>query len=462
MTRKTKTTSMRLDGWKNLATHLGTTFDKRLQSDFEVTTLTWDQCEALWRGNDMAARIVERTPDEMLRQGWDIHIPSAKRRQEDLAAMLDDLQVAERLREALYYARAYGGGAVLVGADDGAADLAQPLGQVKTILYLTALTPRELTALTYYTDPREERWGQPKTYKLIGDGGVNIEIHESRVLVFQGNLTSRAQRRLNNGWGESIFVRIAHVLRDFDCTWDAAALLMNDFSQPIYKIPGLAEILSSDQEGAFNARMQVVHWMRSTIRAMIIDSAESFERQQTPLAGLPEILEKFMFRLAAASEMPVSMLFGMAPAGLNATGEADTRFYYDHLKNRQDRTLRPPLERLIRMAFQTMGSEPRNWVLEFRPFWQLTEAEQANLHIAQANADQVYLSNGVVTPDEIRESRFGGARYSVDTTTSGGPAPGKTAEPPAPAAATPVPPNGESPDGTKPLDAVQGAGGLQP
>jgi hypothetical protein len=465
MARKKKTLR---DGWSNVLTRIGTDYDKRTSHTFAAKVLTYDENEALWRGSDLGARIVERPVDEMIRQGWDVVIPNDKPRQDELAAQLEDLEAGERLREALYYARAYGGGAVLVGADDGASNLAKPLGAVREILYLTALTTRELRADTYYTDPRERNFGQPKTYLLSPDTQTDavmasgITIHESRILAFQGNVTSRRMLQLNQGWGDSIFVRVADVLRDFDVVWDSAALLMNDFAQGVYKIKGLAEIIGSGAESALITRMQLVDLMRSTVRAVLIDSEESFERQQTPVSGLPEILEKFMFRLAAASEMPVSMLFGQAPAGLNATGDADIRFYYDHLKNRQDRTLRPPLERLVRMVFQAAGgTEPEQWSVQFRPLWQLTEPEQANMHIAQANADQVYLSNRVLSPLEVRESRFGD-RYSVGTTLIEGEEPEAKSEPTGAPTATPIPPNGESPDGTPPLDTVQGAGGLQP
>lgn len=462
MARKKK---VQADAWSNVITRLGTAYDKRTLHSFASKVMTYEECEQLWRGSDLGARIIERPVDEMIRQGWDISVPNDKATQDAIAAQLEDLQVAERLREALYYARAYGGGAVLVGADDGALDLSKPLGRVRAIRYLTALTPREIVAADYYTDPREGRYGQPQTYQLVGDvvtGSTAIRVHESRLLVFPGNVTSRVMVRQNQGWGDSIFVRVADVLRDFDVVWDSAAVLMNDFSQAVFKIKGLAEIIGSDAEDSLVTRMRLIDMMRSTVRAVLIDADESFSREQTPMAGLPEVLEKFMFRLAAASEMPVSMLFGQAPAGLNATGDADIRFYYDHLKNRQDRTLRPPLERLIRMVMQADGgTEPEMWGVTFRPLWQLTDPEQANMHIAQANADQVYLNGGVLSPKEIRESRFGNG-YSVQTVLIPGEEPeAKPTAPTGPPPATPTPPNGESPDGTPPLDTVVGAAGKQ-
>jgi len=475
---RTKKKTANADGWSNVITRLGTIYDKRKAHTFAAKTTTYEENEALWRGSDLGARIVERPVDEMLRQGWDVVIPNDKGRQEELAAQLEDLEATERLREALYYERSFGGGAVLVGADDGAGDLSKPVGKVRKILYLTALTTRELRAADYYADPLEEKFGQPKTYELTDTQAQvtrastsSIKIHESRLLVFQGNVTSRRMLQLNQGWGDSIFVRVADVLRDFDVVWDSAAVLMNDFAQAVYKIKGLAEIIASTDPEAATAitkRMQAIEMSRSVIRGVMIDSEEGFERQQTPIAGLPEILEKFMFRLAAASEMPVSMLFGQAPAGLNATGDADIRFYYDHLKNRQDRTLRPPLERLIRMVFQADGGkEPDQWSVQFRPLWQLTEPERSNMHIAQANADQVYLNGGVLSAKEVRESRFG-EHYSVETTLIPGEEPEEKPEPApfsAPFGGPPppndTPPNGESPDGTPPLDAVVGAGGKQ-
>src|SRR5207302_380751 len=71
----------------------------------------------------------------------------------------------------LNYERVFGGGAVLLGVDDGAKDLTQPLdlNRVKSVKHLTSFRggwDGELIAWSYYIDPRESRFGEPQIYQL--------------------------------------------------------------------------------------------------------------------------------------------------------------------------------------------------------------------------------------------------------------------------------------------------------
>jgi hypothetical protein len=53
----------RHDGWNNLVTALGKRGrDKRLSTEFELATISQEQAEDLWRGDDMAARAIETVP----------------------------------------------------------------------------------------------------------------------------------------------------------------------------------------------------------------------------------------------------------------------------------------------------------------------------------------------------------------------------------------------------------------
>ncbi len=70
----------------------------------------------------------------------------------------------------------------------------------------------------------------------------------------------------------------------------------------------------------------------------MLDKKDSFTRVQTPLTNLSDILDRFATRLAAAADMPVTLLMGMSPAGLNATGESDRAFFYDRVSCRYSTT----------------------------------------------------------------------------------------------------------------------------
>jgi uncharacterized protein len=127
-----------------------------------------------------------------------------------------------------------------------------------------------------------------------------------------------------------------------------------------------------------------------------------------------------MLKISAATGYPMTLLFGMSPAGLSATGESDIRLYYDKVADQQKRALLPALRRLVSLIFRakkgpTNGKEPENWTIRFRPLWQLDDVQQATARKMQADADCEYVNASVLTPEEVAASRFGGDAYSFET-----------------------------------------------
>lgn len=68
-----------LDGWVNANTGLGmSTRDKSIGAYFEVDPVSAEDALGIWRGNPMAARIIETIPNECIRQGVDVCIGDAE------------------------------------------------------------------------------------------------------------------------------------------------------------------------------------------------------------------------------------------------------------------------------------------------------------------------------------------------------------------------------------------------
>src|SRR5262245_47108949 len=119
-------TKARWDSWLNTLTGLGfADRDKRQNSMFITDPVTDTQALDLWRGNDLATRIVEDIPSEMLREGFEMRVggqdagDEAKEIQEELASAWEELDLQGNLWFGAAYERAYGGGAVMLGAVDG-------------------------------------------------------------------------------------------------------------------------------------------------------------------------------------------------------------------------------------------------------------------------------------------------------------------------------------------------------
>jgi len=199
---------------------------------------------------------------------------------------------------------------------------------------------------------------------------------------------------------------------------------LSDGDQAIFKLEGLLDIMRGGSEGdaAIRTRLSQLQHGRSVARAVAIDAKqESFEYVSRSFGGYDTGLYALMFILSAACGIPVTLLFGRAPAGLNASGDSDVRFFYDTIRSEQELRLLKPLRRLLTVLMSsaegpTSGNVPDTWSVSFRPLTQSTPLEHADIRLKTAQADQIELDMGVVTADEIAKSHYGGDEYDQNLT----------------------------------------------
>lgn len=430
--RDVQSRNLRADSWQNMLTGHGTGRDKATATLFQQEgQLDFPTLEALYHNEDLAARIIDAEPEQMFREGFDVKIEDSSDEEDDFEDALRDLGANDAFEEAAIWSRLYGGGAVFVGAQDGK-EPQEPLAEdgIQSVDFLQVIDRYSLWPNTWYGDPDKPGFGQPETYRIFTPTvagvtpPVNVIIHESRLITFPGARTSIRKRRVNFGWQDSVLQRPYQVLMQFGLSWTAATHLLSDAAQGVYKVKNLLDMISGQNKEALLDRMAVLDMSRSTARMMMVDSEnESFERTATPFTGVPEMLDRITQRLAAAARMPVTVLMGMSPAGLNATGESDMRQWYDRIRTVQNHIAKPRVQKLVRILMlakegPTDGKELPIGI-HFRPLWQSTANEEADRRLKVAQADDIYLGYGVVQPEEVRQSRFGGEGYNPETTVEG-------------------------------------------
>lgn len=430
-----------LDGWVSESTGIGDpNWDKRLSHRMRAPILTYQDAIEMWRADDLAKRAIEAPIEDCFRQGFEMVIADEGKfddLKEQIEEQLEALQFTHLLKRAKCIERALGGAAILIGANDHR-PLDQPLDveNIASIDWLTVLEPIEIHPVDWYSDPAASKYGEVEYYQLtafstygstanVGSWNerlpppTTLRIHESRLLVFGGIKVSRYQIHNNVAgslWGDSKLTSLIEVLRDFNVAWHAAGLLAVDFGQPVISVDNLM-LLVAKNPADFQARMRALDHGRSSARAIMIDAKkEKFERQSTTLTGLPELLNGLSARLAAAVDMPLTLLMGMSPTGIGNEGTADVRFYYDRIKGKQSSEFEPLIRNFVKMLMSTIRKRklPKKWCIKFHELWQMTETERAEARLTQARTDSLYLKGGVVTPDEVRKSRFSGS-YSFET-----------------------------------------------
>lgn len=422
----------RFDGWANVLTGLGGAHDKRQYARLSPGMVLDEYTLAtLYHHEWLARTICEILPEKAMRAGMELVVPDGG---EDLETRIDDrmeeLDAWSKLCTAAIWGRLYGAGAVLVGVSDGRG-VDQPLNleAVQRVDYMVPLDRRSLVIERWYSDPASPKFAQPELYKLqrrvsgrtaiaTGEQATGALIHESRMLVFGGARTGDEEKVANQGWDYSVLQAVYDVLRDWGLSWAGAGMLLQEASQAVYSVKDLTKMLArADGEQALQRRFRIIEMGRSIARALVIDAdGEAFERKATTFTGVPDMLDRFCNLLAAATRIPVTVLMGTAPAGLNATGESDLLTFQSTVEEWQTQVLAPRVEHLVRLLLREGGqAEPESWKVKLCYGTAETPKAAAERRLVVAQADAIYVDKGVVLPEEIGLSRFGAEGWSPET-----------------------------------------------
>jgi phage-related protein (TIGR01555 family) len=226
-------------------------------------------------------------------------------------------------------------------------------------------------------------------------------------------------------WGVSVLQRVYRRLEILGASIGGVGALLNEISIGKYKIRDLAGVLEQpDGDRIIKKRVELMDLCKSVFRSMYFDAgdetgkgAEDFIRENLQLGGVDAVLYIIMMLVSADTGYPITRLFGVSPAGMNATGESDMRNYYDKVRSRQQRVLKPMILQIVKIISKWQKlPEP---FIEFRPLKQMSEKEQAELEKTQADKDKAvadtykaYYDMGVLDPYQIKFLQFGD---SLDT-----------------------------------------------
>lgn len=423
-------TQRKIDGWQNVLTNLGkANKDKRTGMRAIECYLDQKTIEAVYQIDDMFAKIVDRLPEDMTREGFTITV-DGEDRTEEIQEIFKKYDLDSKIEEGLKWARLYGGAGAVMGVKDGKFPW-EPVefASIKTLEYITMLDRHRLVSDgggdNIDSNLSSSNFGRPVFYRLQNSSiKINernfMKIHNSRVIRFNGVKLGNDQMVYVDYWGDSILSRLYNVLRNFQGTHDSAATIMTDFTQLIVKLKDLADMIASGDDQLVQARLQLMGMTASIVNAIVIEEGEEAERKTTNVAGLPDMIDRIGWRLVAATEYPQTILLSQGPkGGLGSEGESEKRDYYDFVKNRQESHLRPILDQFLTFIFlakdgPTSGKLPK-WETKFVPLWQPTEKEIVETRKSQMETDKGYIEAQVLDPREVTQSRFGKG-YSLETT----------------------------------------------
>ena len=210
-----------------------------------------------------------------------------------------------------------------------------------------------------------------------------VKIHHSRVLRFVGRELPYMETVAENYWGASELEHIWDELQKRSATSANIAQLIFQANITTLKMGDLGEHLAYGSDNLQSKVMETLsneNRLRTSYGIQLMSAEDSLETHSYSFSGLSDVYEAFMMDMAGAAEIPATKLFGRSPQGMNSTGEADLRNYYDMIAQMQERCLRPALEKLVPiMAISCWAYVPRDLEIVFQPIMTTSPAEKAEL-----------------------------------------------------------------------------------
>jgi len=387
------------DGFKNIMKGLGTSKDPRTQNIYQMgLRITQATANNLYVYNWLAAKIVDIPIDDATRKWRNLLISDADKKKE-IEDALKKFDVKGKINIASKWARVFGGAVILVIIEND--DPEEQLivenirsGSLKNFIVLDRynIYPDQINR-----NILSSNFGKPEYY-TVARGGQRI--HHSRLYKINGILSTIMELEQQNYWGNSIFTTLFEPVSDSQIVSQSISNLIYESNVDVYRINGLNALVAEGQDDLVVKRLKLAHEMKSIINGIALDKEDEYDKKQNTFATLPEIDDRFIQKVSGASNIPVTRLLGISPAGQNATGEADMLNYYDFVQSLQENKLRPIIDWMDSIILASSNfNDPFEY--EFKPLKQLTEIEQATVDYQAAQRDQIYLDQDIIEGSDV-------------------------------------------------------------
>lgn len=399
-----------------------TSYTFREEQELDEETL-----EALFVHNDLAATIVERKPRDAMREGYTLDWQGATDQQiRDVIDWAEGLyNVTQEVLQTAIHSRLFGGAGLLLGIDG---DPEKPPIEGRDVEFIRSISARWLEGWAWYNNPTDQDYGKVATYRWTlrtfspsdemkagprakkKKDFPTVLVDEHRIIPMYGILTTEDEFYDDRGWGKSVLQRVYEVLKKFEASYDAVLHALAENSIGVYKVEGLLKMLQSKNADLLRARFQLLNAGKSNYNSIVLGETESFERVEARLSEAANVVQAAMQRVSAAANMPSTILWGMQPAGQNATGESDMENWHQQVAQYQTLELAPVIRNVYRWLLGQIDSPLRGRVpddlkVEFPPLWTPSLQDMVNMYVQVAGADTAYVNAKVLLPEQVAVKR---------------------------------------------------------
>lgn len=410
------------DGWINTVKKIGlTNHQTRFSPDCE---LTLEELSTLYDHDWLARRIVDAVVDAAFERGF-----TADGHEGDWHQINTELHCNGAFQTAAKWGRLHGGALLVCGYQGDLNTPAPPSATAEWFEPISCIHIHDTRREDVGGDPADfATYRRPIRYRIRHPhrmGGETIDA--SRVVMFDGvqrapqlNERTHSQGPYGfqthhgspyNPWGLSVLTPVMTVLRQHGLAWSSVSELMQVSSVGVMKMAGLIKSISRNQVADLESRAEIMQTMLSLNKLLMLDSerGEEYTRVPVSFADVPHLLTQYTTLIAGAADMPVSILFGQQPGGMNSNSDSD-RLEWD---SKVDAYRTSQLTKPLQSTLEGMGA-PEDIEVDWGELQVDTRRESEDRRTVQANTDRTYWQMGVLEPDEIRRARVADGTLGLD------------------------------------------------
>jgi phage-related protein (TIGR01555 family) len=249
------------------------------------------------------------------------------------------------------------------------------------------------------TNPLAPHFYEPQEWFVMGR-----RVHKSRLLTFVGREVPTFLRAAYSFGGLSLSQMTRDYINNFIRTRDSISDLIHSFS-----VSGIETDMSTMLMGGgaeeITARAELFNRTRDNRGLMMLNAGvEKFFNVSTPLGTLDQLLAQSQEQIASITGIPLVILLGISPAGLNASADGEVRVFYDSIHAQQEKMFRRNLTTLLRVIqLSEFGAVDEDITFRFEQLWQPNAAEEASIRKTDADTGAVLIAAGVIAPEEERQ-----------------------------------------------------------
>lgn len=357
---------------------------------------------------------------EMTRAGVEFYKVDSTPEDEDIKAIekaWNALEIDCENEKGFVEAFKMGGGVAIINFDDGK-DWDQPVTDSKGILSIKVVDrryciPMPFAKETAGLDMNSPDFGIPEHYQVnypVYSAQFSQLVHKSRIIRFMPPYTGAYNEVTRHTWGEPRLTHIYKKLKQDEISHDEAAELIPKFITDTFKSDGKsAGIMKGNDTILGDPRKRLNESMsKSAIgKVVVLKMDETFDKVTANIAGLAELLGQYPKRTAAAAEIPFSRLYYAEGGALNnSTVEEENKTFEKTTQGWQRGLYRPVVKRWLECLSTYLNFDVEGVLFKFAPLTEASPLEEAQIAKLTAETDVIYEGGGIVTAQEIRDTRF--------------------------------------------------------